>query len=904
MDFFRIMTRPKKNGVEEMYVDFHPGEHGGLMTQGHAFYAVWDKDRNMWSRDESDVVRVIDKAFSEAYSKASAEKPDSAIQVNWTASYSSSTWKTYKAYVKDRPDWFVPLDSKVTFKDEKVSMSDYVSKRLPYSLSDGPIDAYEELASTLYSPEERRKFEWGIGSIFAGDSKTIQKFFVFYGSAGSGKSTILNLMQMLFEGYYAIFNAKSLGSNNDQFAMGSFKGNPLLAIQHDGDLSRIEDNSKLNSIISHEEMLINEKFKTPYIDRINAMLFMATNRPVKITDAKSGIIRRLIDINPSGNKVPRDRYDELMDRVKFELGAIAKHCLDVYLFFGRNYYDGYRPMEMMYKTDPFFNFVEDAYPLFSQQDGCSLKQAYDLYKEYCNDSSMSYVLRKYQFREELKNYFRHFYDRGRDDDGKQVKNIYRGFLREKFISDTIEARDSGESERLVLDKTESIFDSDCAECPAQYADAYDKPTMKWANVKTVLRSLKTDRVHYVKIPENHIVIDFDLKDENGDKSAELNLREAAKFPPTYAEFSKGGAGVHLHYIYDGNPTKLSRVYSDGIEIKVFNGNSSLRRRLSYCNDHEIAHISSGLPLKGDKVINFTAVKSERGLRALVEKNLRKEVHPGTKPSVDFIYKILDDAYRGGLKYDLTDMRPAVLAFANNSSHQSEYCIQLVSKMHFKSEEQSEGSEAYSHDDRLVFFDVEVFPNLFLVNWKYEGSDTNCVRMINPTPQEIEGLFQMKLVGFNCRRYDNHILYARYLGYSNIELYNLSQRIVTGSRNAMFGEAYNISYTDVYDFSTKKQSLKKFEIELGIHHQELGLPWDEPVDEKLWPKVAEYCDNDVIATEAVFNARKGDFVAREILADLAGMDVNTPTNTLTARIIFGNDRNPKLVYTDLATGKQW
>ena len=61
-------------------------------------------------------------------------------------------------------------------------------------------------------------------------------------------------------------------------------------------------------------------------------------------------------------------------------------------------------------------------------------------------------------------------------------------------------------------------------------------------------------------------------------------------------------------------------------------------------------------------------------------------------------------------------------------------------------------------------------------------------------------------------------------------------------------SYNVSYTDVYDFCSKKQSLKKWEIELGIHHQELGLPWDQPVPESMWQKVAEYCDNDVIATE--------------------------------------------------------
>ena len=61
---------------------------------------------------------------------------------------------------------------------------------------------------------------------------------------------------------------------------------------------------------------------------------------------------------------------------------------------------------------------------------------------------------------------------------------------------------------------------------------------------------------------------------------------------------------------------------------------------------------------------------------------------------------------------------------------------------------------------------------------------------------------------------------------------------------------------------------------------------------MWTKVAEYCDNDVVATEAVFNARKADFTARQILADVAGMTVNDTTNSLTTRIIFGNNRKPQ------------
>lgn len=910
MDFYTIRRRMKDKGKTlEIYPDFKVGGFSDFMVRGKSFYAVYDPNTGLWSKDEYFVRQLIDKDLQDEYDKCVDLFSSSDIQIAWASSYGSGSWKSYCRWVKDLPDNYKQLDSKLIFSNTEVKKDDYASHKLSYPLEAGDYSAFDEIIGTLYEPEERAKLEWGIGAVVSGDSRDIQKFIVLYGEAGAGKSTILNIIQMLFEGYYTAFEAKALASSNNAFSTEAFKSNPLVALQHDGDLSRIEDNTKLNSIISHEEMVMNEKYKASYTSKLNCFLFMATNRPVKITDAKSGIIRRLIDVRPSGKKIEASRYQDLMNKIPFELGAIAQHCLDVYKEMGKNYYNSYRPVDMMFKTDVFFNFVENSYLIFDKQDGVTLKQAYDLYKDYCDDAQVEYKMPKYRFREELKNYFRTFDSMTRiGEENKQVRNYYGGFLREKFanvVPGVIKTEPNDAKEEkcgLIFDKTESLLDVELADCPAQYASAKETPSCKWENVKTTLRDLKTNRIHYVKPPLNHIVIDFDIKGENGEKSAKLNLEAAAKWPSTYGEFSKGGAGVHLHYIYDGDVTKLSCLYSEGIEIKVFNGNSSLRRRLSYCNDIPVAHINSGLPLKGEKMLNFNSVKSERALRTLIEKNLNKEYHPGTKPSVDFIYKILEDAYESGLPYDVTDMRPKIMVFANNSSHQADYCLKLVAKMHFKSETPSDFVNDYN-DDRLVFFDVEVFPNLFLINWKYQGDGTQCVRMINPTPQEVEQLINAKLVGFNCRRYDNHILYARYLGYSNIELYNLSQKIINGSRNAFFGEAYNISYTDVYDFASagNKKSLKKWEIELGLHHQELGLPWDQPVPEDRWVEVAEYCDNDVISTEAVFNHLSGDWTARQILAELSGLSVNDTTNQHSARIIFGNDRHPQsqFVYTDLS-----
>lgn len=896
MDFFQIKERSTKKGVLEIYPDFRVCRSKDLMIRGRSFYAIWDEESQMWSTDEYDVQRLVDKELLE-YKKKVETRTTDHIKLKLMSDFSSGVWKDFRNYVQNLSDNAHQLDENLTFSNTKVKKTDYVSKRLPYPLEEGSIDAYDELIGTLYDPEERAKLEWAIGAIVAGEAKNIQKFIVIYGEAGAGKSTILNIIQKLFQGYYTTFEAKALTSSSNAFSTEVFKGNPLVAIQHDGDLSKIEDNTKLNSIVSHEEMTMNEKYKPSYTSRINSFLFMATNRPVKITDAKSGIIRRLIDVKPSGRRIPAKHYHTLMQQIDFELGAIASHCLSVYRKMGKNYYNSYRPLEMMFTTDVFFNFVEAHYHIFKEQDGVSLSQAYQMYKTYCEDSLVEHKLPRYKFREELKNYFKTF-DLVTRINNRQVRSYYSGFLSDKFTTISEEPEEVPNS--LVLDSDESLLDDILSECPAQYATTSGVPLMKWDNVKTTLKDIDTKKLHYVKVPLNHIVIDFDLKDDNGEKSLDKNIEAASKWPPTYAEFSKSGKGIHLHYIYDGDPEKLSRIYDEDIEVKVFVGNSSLRRKLTKCNNIPIATINSGLPLKGEKMINFNAVKSERSLRNLINRNLNKEIHPATKPSIDFIHKILEDAYNSGLKYDVTDMRPKILAFANNSTNQAEYCVKLVAQMKFKSDDNSIGVSDYENDE-IAFFDVEVFPNLFVVVWKFEGKDKEPVIMINPTPSEIEEILKLKLVGFNCRRYDNHILYARYIGYDNKQLFELSQKIINNSRNAFFGEAYNISYTDIYDFSSKKQSLKKFQIELGIHHKELGIKWDEPVPEEMWPLVVEYCVNDVMATEAVFNARKQDFIARQILADLSGLSVNDTTQNHTAKIIFGNDPKPqsKFIYTDLS-----
>ena len=904
-DFVKIKSKADdKKKTISVYPSFQVKKSKDFMTKGKTFYAIWDEEIGLWSLNENRACELVDKEILNYMNELHEKKPDYDIHAMYLQDYKSRQYTEWQSYCKAIPDNYVQLDNDVTFLNDRVRKEDYRSKRVNYNMEDMPTPNYDELISTLYDEDERQKIEWAIGSVIAGDSKDIQKFYVLYGEPGSGKSTILKVIKKLFDGYTAPFDAKAVGNPLSTFALEPFKNNPLIAIQDDGDLFHIEDNTRLNSIASHEYLVVNEKHKSMYSARFNSVMFIGTNKPVRITDAKSGVIRRLIDISPSGRKLKRKHYDAVMNQIDFELGGIASHCFDVYKELGSSYYDTYRPINMIGITNDFYNFVDDNLDFFLEhKDRVQLKRAWQLYKDYCVESNNQYPFTLKAFKEELKSYFEEYHDRNNGE-----RKVYCGFKHEifeyRFDGNKKEADEKPYA--LSFDQDESPIDKLYSDMPAQYANDEGKPIKKWDEVTTKLSDLDTHKLHYILMPEEHIVIDFDLKNEKGEKDFERNLEAASKFPPTYAELSKSGAGIHLHYIYTGDPKELSRIYDEDIEVKVFTGKSSLRRCLTKCNNLPIAKISSGLPLKkGDKsMVNFEAMKNEKQLRALIKNCLDKKHHGATKPEVDYIYDSLEKAYASGMHYDVTDMRPDITAFANNSTNQSLACLKLVSKMKFKSQEPSESQD--DNEAPIIFFDCEVFPNLFIICWKFEGKKKQTVKMINPSPEDVEKLFKFRLIGFNCRRYDNHILYARSIGYSNEELFTLSSRIVNSekrdeNRNCFFSEAYNLSYTDVYDYAATKQSLKKWEIELGLHHIENEYAWDQPVEESHWEEIADYCVNDVIATEAVHNHLAADFKARLILAALSGLTPNDTTNNHTTRLIVGNDRNPqdKFIYTDLS-----
>ena len=242
VDFLIVSTRSTKKGTE-IFPKFrlYP-KSKDLMIRGGDFYAVWIEEIGLWSTNEDDALAIIDNELKKYADDFINKHPEEYVNVLYTWDSSTGSIDQWHKYCqKQKRDSFEMLDETLIFSNTETNKNDYASKRLSYPLEEGNIDSYLKLVSTLYSDEERHKLEWAIGSIITGDSKHIQKFLVLYGAAGTGKSTVLNIIQKLFEGYYSVFDAKSLGSANNIFALEAFKTNPLVAIHHVCDLCKIQD---------------------------------------------------------------------------------------------------------------------------------------------------------------------------------------------------------------------------------------------------------------------------------------------------------------------------------------------------------------------------------------------------------------------------------------------------------------------------------------------------------------------------------------------------------------------------------------------------------------------------------------------------------------------------------------
>lgn len=925
MDFLKVVVEPvstdNKRNQFRVKPDFIYGNTKDLITKGGSFYAFWDGQR--WSRSIEHLCKKIDREVYRVGEEFKEKSGGSATMLyTFISSAETRRMALFIEYCKNSKLDDQELDTVVKFASDEITREDYSTRKVDYDPIQGETPAFDELINTLYEPSEKQKIMWFIGAALSGDMYKIQKMLYLYGGKGTGKSTIINVISQLFVGYSATINLRNLTSS-DPFATSEVQNIPLL-VDHDTDLKSIYNDTNLLKLVSHENITVNKKYKEPYYVQFQGLLVCASNQRFSVRNTESGITRRVVVARPSGKLLDRDSYDRIIRDVRFESSAIAFKCMDLYSRLGHKFYDKELDVDIVEDADFIFRFVRTYYTELISPEGILLSRAHKLFIQFLEeDYGTDLPKSKAILREGLKLYFKQYSER-KVIEGQWFRNWYGDLdetkvFPENFTSQALTAEEEmiNISENMFgLVEGPSIFDEIAKDYPAQLANSSGNPIQKWEEVTTTLSQVDTSKLHWVRVPLNHIVLDFDLKDDTGEKSLELNIQAAMEFPTTYAEVSKSGKGLHLHYIYEGNVNDLSSIVKPGIEIKVYRGNSSLRRINIMSNNEPIRTISSGLPFKPIKETEmYTDVKdiiwNEKTLRQFIINALHNKHHANTRPEIMFIIAEMTKAKEQGLKYDLTDLRDSVIQKAMMSTNHKNELVKLVLESitwnTIKDDEEVQ-SKLISNvhivpKEDIVFYDIEVYPNLFVVVWK-KYHDDEIVRWVNPTPDQIEYLLSFPLVGFNNRRYDNHILYGRTLGASNMDLFIQSNRIINekNGQAGFYSAAYELSYADIYEYVQKKQSLKKWQVELGLSHVEMEIPWDQPVPDHLVDTVVEYCVNDVITTEALFDATYADYVAREVLATLCGGSMNATNNGLTTRFIFGEDKNPqeKLVYTRLET----
>jgi len=665
--------------------------------------------------------------------------------------------------------------------------------------------------------------------------------------------------------------------------------NSIISIDHEASIKK-NDLPMINKIVEHKSISVNEKYKKIYTIRPTTLLLFATNNSIEVSP-DSGLFTRLILIKPKNDgKFPITEYRKLMANIKTEFPYIAAMALARYEKTGPDYYNDYIPMGLLEETDHIFNFMQEIYPLAKEK--ISLKDAYDEYTKYCDTSNIR-RLPKSVFKEKVRPYFKTF---------ELVSNrlTFGGCIKSKVFpkSKSEEAESIFNTE--FKDSGKNNFDILFADAKAQYAKN-GIPSKAWDSVTTKLKDLDTTKEHFVLPDKNVLVVDIDKKE---DTIQDLEYKYL-QYPSTYCEFSRNG-GLHLVYLLEPSlDTSKLKSYEDEDEFKIYltDKKSAIRRKVTMYNNKEV-EINSMELKKAMVSNNLKDIKlDQKYMIAIIKKALRKEIHASTASNVKFIVAILQEATDQGIEYDLEPLKEEVIAFAANSTHQSRELLRLIAKAPW-SNIKEEMPTLIIPEKELSFYDIEVFPNAFIVCVKPFHKATRT--FVNPSQEDCEKIIKCNnLVGFNSRRYDDILLNARANGYTIPDLYQMSQNIVV-RKTKEFGKI--ISYMDLYELSTKKQSLKNYELDMLLEQPKVPNPiifdsyeedWNTDKSPKEIERIAEYCANDVAQTENLYHYIHNDVTARIEIAKLSQQPVIASLMTHAKHIIFGNN-TPECQWTDLST----
>lgn len=214
-----------------------------------------------------------------------------------------------------------------------------------------------------------------------------QKMLIMCGDGGTGKSTVINLIQDLV-GKRNCSNVP-MSKLTEKFTVVFMMGKLLNACA-DLEIDALDDVSTIKQLIGEDEIKAEHKGKAVFsFENFSKMLFSTNELPLVRNEKTDGFYRRLLVLTM--NEKPAKRDPDLKDRLKKELPYFLHICMQA---LKRMYHRGAilvsensikATQQLRNDSDTIEAFLSEKCVRGSSSDQLERKDLYEKYAEYCKD---------------------------------------------------------------------------------------------------------------------------------------------------------------------------------------------------------------------------------------------------------------------------------------------------------------------------------------------------------------------------------------------------------------------------------------------------------------------------------------------------------------------------------------
>ena len=246
----------------------------------------------------------------------------------------------------------------------------------------------DALHMALPDPQDLFDCLQALSSVLLIRTQRIEKAFFFLGSGGNGKSTIMKVLDNIFQTYMA--HVDMLDLQKDGFSKTALVDKLANSFSEISKMKQ-KDVGVFKAIASGDIQSVNSKFKDRFDSVIKVIQFYSSNQMPEIEEVNEGFIRRAHPIEFNQKIIKKDPYidDKLNEpeerkRVLALLVRMAKFTKHHGFIFEKTYKE--KENTLLKKTNPINEFL-DSGTVFRHPDYTIKKKAlYKLYRAYCDSN--------------------------------------------------------------------------------------------------------------------------------------------------------------------------------------------------------------------------------------------------------------------------------------------------------------------------------------------------------------------------------------------------------------------------------------------------------------------------------------------------------------------------------------